>query len=69
MGLTPFWQTRQITGYVSDYDLADMNGDGVEDLVASVVTKRDMVFRSAKSAIIFYDLSTFADSKSAEQSR
>ena len=69
LGLTPFWQTRQITGYVSDYDLADMNGDGVEDLVASVVTKRDMVFRSAKSAIIFYDLSLFADSKSAESSR
>ncbi len=65
LGLTPFWQTQKISGYVSDYDLKDMNNDGVKDLVAAVVTKRDILFRDAKSTVVFYDLSALADKKSA----
>lgn len=65
LGLTPFWQTQKISGYVSDYDLKDMNNDGIKDLVAAVVTKRDLLFRDAKSTVLFYDLSALANKKSA----
>lgn len=56
MGLFEKWKTRNISGYVSDYAIADINNDGKNELVASVVTKSDSVLGKAKSFIIFQDV-------------
>jgi TolB-like protein len=60
LGLTPLWQTQKISGYVSDYSLADMNNDGNQQLIATVVTRRNTIISSPKSAVIWYDLSMLA---------
>lgn len=63
LGLTPLWQTQKISGYISDYCLADMNNDGTLELVATVVSRRDALFRTPKSTVIWYDLSLLAEEK------
>lgn len=63
LGLAPLWQTQKISGYISDYCLADMNNDGTLELVATVVSRRDALFRTPKSTVIWYDLSLLADEK------
>jgi hypothetical protein len=62
LGLNPLWQTQKISGYVSDYYLADMNNDGNQELVATVVSRRDSIITSPKSTVIWYDLSMLAPS-------
>lgn len=62
LGLVPLWQTQKISGYISDYYLADMNNDGNQDLVATVVSRRDTILISPKSTVIWYDLSMLASS-------
>ncbi|MFZ7125657.1 MAG: FG-GAP repeat domain-containing protein [Desulfobacterales bacterium] len=37
VGLQPKWRTRYFTGYISDYDLADPDNDGRQELIFSVV--------------------------------
>ncbi len=60
LGLVPLWQTQKVSGYISDYYLADMNNDGNQELVATVVSRRDTILISPKSTVIWYDLSTLA---------
>jgi TolB-like protein len=60
LGLNPLWQTQKISGYVSDYYLADMNNDGNQELVATIVSRRDTIITSPKSTVIWYDLSMLA---------
>ena len=60
LGLNPLWQTQKISGYVSDYYLADMNNDGNKELVATVVSRRDTIITAPKSTVIWYDLSMLA---------
>ncbi|MFO8086044.1 MAG: VCBS repeat-containing protein, partial [Desulfobacterales bacterium] len=60
LGLVPLWQTKKISGYVSDYCLADMNNDGTLELVATVVSRRDALLITPKSTVIWYDLSMLA---------
>lgn len=62
LGLNPLWQTQKISGYVSDYYLADMNNDGKQELVATVVSRRDNIITSPKSTVIWYDLSMLVPS-------
>ena len=50
-GLTSKWKTRKFTKFISDFSLADMDGDGEDELVFSVVTKTDNAFSSPKSYI------------------
>lgn len=63
LGLVPLWQTQKISGYISDYCLADMNDDGIPELVATVVSRRDALFVTPKSTVIWYDLSKLAELK------
>lgn len=37
VGLQPQWRTRYFTGYISDYELADPDNDGRQELIFSVV--------------------------------
>ncbi len=60
LGLVPLWQTQKISGYISDYYLADMNNDGNKELVATVVSRRDNILITPKSTLIWYDLSMLA---------
>ena len=67
LGLTPLWQTQKISGYVSDFYLADMNNDGNQQLVAAVVSRRDSIITSPKSTVIWYDLGPLTSSNLYER--
>ena len=51
----PQWKTRPLQGMVVSYRLADMDGDGQEELVAAAVLQRGS-FKKTKSMIYVYDL-------------
>lgn len=56
LGLAENWHTRKVSGYICDYAIGDINNDGKLDLVAAIVSKRDVIGQKAKSTIITYDL-------------
>jgi TolB-like protein len=57
IGLASKWKTRKISGYIGDFDIGDFDNDGRDELVAGVILKTgSMVFTSAKSTIIAYEL-------------
>jgi len=53
--LLPQWKTRPLRGMVVSYRLADMDGDGQDELVAAVVLERQ-TFKKTKSMIYVYEL-------------
>jgi hypothetical protein len=56
VGLTLTRQTRQITGYISDYAIGDLDHDGLDEVVVAKVSKRGKIIRRAKSSILAYEL-------------
>ncbi|MDR3357436.1 MAG: VCBS repeat-containing protein [Desulfovibrio sp.] len=56
VGLALKWKTRRIRGSVAEVDLADVNNDGVLDLVAGVNTSPDLGIGSRQSMILAYPL-------------
>jgi len=56
LGLSLKWETRKISGYISDCAIADMNNDGQDELVFSVVSKSSSVFGKARSFIVSWDI-------------
>jgi len=52
LGLSVKWKTQEISGYISDYAIADLNNDGEDELVFSVVAKTGSVLGKAKSFIV-----------------
>jgi len=56
LGLSSLWTTRRVSGYVSDYGLADFDNDGALELVAAVVISRGHSLKEAKSAVIAYEV-------------
>lgn len=52
LGLSLKWKTQEISGYISDYAIADLNNDGRDELVFSVVAQTDTVLASARSFIV-----------------
>ncbi len=53
--LLPQWKTRPLRGMVVSYRLADMDGDGQEELVAAAVLEKQ-TFQETKSMIYVYEL-------------
>ncbi|MCG6917680.1 MAG: FG-GAP-like repeat-containing protein [Deltaproteobacteria bacterium] len=53
--LLPQWKTRPLRGMVVSYRLADMDGDGQDELVAAVVLEKQ-TFQKTKSMIYVYEL-------------
>jgi TolB-like protein len=53
--LLPQWKTRPLRGMVVSYRLADMDGDGLDELVAAVVLEKQ-TFKKTKSMIYVYEL-------------
>ena len=52
VGLRKKWKTRKFTGYISDYDVSDMDNDGNAELVFAVMAKKDGVLGEPKSYIV-----------------
>ena len=63
IGLMENWSTTRIPGYVSDFQLKDLDGDGKEDLVAAVVKLDPAGIKQPKSTFISFQL---AGGKSGE---
>ena len=53
--LLPQWKTRPLRGMVVSYRLADVDGDGQEELVAAAVLERGS-FKKTKSIVYVYEL-------------
>jgi len=49
------WKTRPLRGMVVSYGLADMDGDGREELVAAAVVEKE-IFKKTRSMIYVYQL-------------
>lgn len=56
LGLAKNWHTRKVSGYICDYAIGDIDNDGELELVAAIVSKRDVLGQKAKSTVITYDL-------------
>ena len=54
--LDTHWKTRQINGYVTDFQIRDVDNDGEEELVVSVVNLGDITDRKVTSNILFFKL-------------
>ncbi len=52
MGMYEKWKTREISGHISDYVLADIDNDGKDELIFSVVAQSDSAFSDPKSFIV-----------------
>ena len=56
-GIAEVWQTRELTGRVADYAVADLEGDGRQDLVLILVSKEGRIIATKpKANIIAYPL-------------
>ena len=56
VGLRRIWQTRKFTGYISDYDIGDLDNDGADELVFAVMAASDSPIADAKSYIVSWHL-------------
>jgi TolB-like protein len=59
MGLSIIKKSQDLSGYVSDFCVADINNDGLDEIIYSLVIERESAFRSGKSYIATKDLSEF----------
>jgi hypothetical protein len=48
-GLFSKWQTRDLPKYIGDFAIADLDGDGAQEIVFAVVQKTDWAIRGGKS--------------------
>ncbi len=57
VGLSLLWKTRRIKGTVADFDLADVNNDGVPDLTVALNTHRGALgLKNRKTVVVAYPL-------------
>ncbi|MDY6831093.1 MAG: hypothetical protein SWC96_04510 [Thermodesulfobacteriota bacterium] len=56
LGLAEKWHTRQVSGYASDFGMADFDNDGKPELVSAIVASRGAVVTKPRSSVISYDL-------------
>jgi hypothetical protein len=56
VGMALKWKTRRVRGSVAEIDLADVNNDGILDLVVGVNTSPDLGIGSRQSMITAYPL-------------
>ncbi len=56
VGLFKKWRTREISGYISDYAIADIDNDGTDELVFTLTTEIDSVLSKGKSAIVSQEI-------------
>jgi hypothetical protein len=57
LGLTPVWQTRQLSGRIQDIVVADFNNDGRDNILAAVVSKEgSLILTDAQSSLIAFEI-------------
>ncbi len=56
LGLSATGSTAKISNYISDFYIADLDGDGATELLAAVVSERNSLITGGKSAVITYAL-------------
>jgi hypothetical protein len=56
LGLTPIWKTRELPKYISDFTLADMDGDKYPEVIAAVVQKSSSVMSKGSSYLAVFKL-------------
>lgn len=54
--LTTNWKTREVNGYISDYQIKDLDNDGEEELVVAAVNLGGIMDRKGTSNILFFKL-------------
>jgi len=54
--LDTYWKTREINGYITDFQIKDVDNDGEEELVVSVVNLGDITDRKVTANILFFKL-------------
>jgi len=54
--LTENWRTREIPGYIADYQVKDFDNDGEKELVVAMVSQSKLLQRSTDSHILFFEL-------------
>ncbi len=50
------WKTREISGYISDFQVKDADNDGEEELVVSIINPKTFLGKKATSNILFFKL-------------
>jgi len=50
------WKTRELNGYITDYQIKDADNDGNEDLVVTVVDLEGVTGKKGSSNILFFKL-------------
>lgn len=50
------WKTKEINGYISDFQIKDIDNDGEEELVVSAIDPGEILDRKGKSNILFFKL-------------
>jgi hypothetical protein len=58
IALAPIFETHELQGWISDFAVADINQDGRNELIVSVVTqtKLEILSKNKRSSIISYEL-------------
>jgi len=56
LGLHPEWRTREVSGYLSDYAIGDIDNDGRMEIAYAVVTRISSVISDARSLIAAQDM-------------
>jgi len=63
VGLTPQWITQKLSGTVVGYQVADLDGDGLKDLIIASVTSESYFVGFPKSRLVVYNLNLKASDK------
>ena len=50
------WRTREIEGYITDFQVKDADNDGEEELVVSIINPGTITGKKATSNIVFFKL-------------
>jgi TolB-like protein len=60
IGLGPSWKTRDLSGYIQDFNVGDFDNDGQDELIAALVIKEGRValLSEPKSTVIAYELTS-----------
>lgn len=58
LGLYPKYEAKEISGYISDYAIADTDNDGRDEIMFPVVTEIGSILGKAKSHIVSKDINS-----------
>ncbi len=56
LGLTPFWKTRDLSKYISDFTLCDIDGDTRPEAIAVIVSKTKHALSKGSSFVVVFKL-------------